>query len=890
MGQTCFKAAPHDPGTNAVKATDVLKGRRWRKKRTSEVQADVEPVLKSEKAEAAAPAGPYETTDSASAPAPDAGEPEAVTNPDTSLILNMLDPENGPASGLPYQVHHLGPPRPPCEAERMETLCALGPMNNDRAPDPEISSILRLVASVFNAPAALCALFDEKRVFISEQAGDVVPAGDFPWRWTLCGWSMAFKNPQVLVIPDTFKDVRFTNNPKCTVSPGVRFYCGAPLIASNGHRLGTLCFADVKPRVFDAASCVMMNNMSELVVRQLEKDIALKLREKGNQQLARTYAHLQRTMDCFEQCVVLLDTSEEGWRVVYSNASWTRITGCTRDTLVGSLLSEVLEMTDGTALPSPALLQAAAKLKATKVKMARVRDPNVTKVFSLQFRPAGRQGLDDSTITLGVPSFLPVDGSEEKAQRFYFMTMNPVGSKQSSIISSSIAPSVSLAYSSTSSEGSVDGLELAHLLGRGSFGWVYYGTWYGSPVAIKVVDDDVKPVGAPGYAGPNMEALMTHELRHPNIVATLKYVTRSVPMGRAPTWDDYALGSQRPGMTSKSGLKSGVKASDSANSGHATHSGLLSAGSELTHSTRNPSVTGRDSTDVPSYASNAGGEYCSEKAGMEAVLANGWAVIDVGMECDGDQAMWGEEEDGNATASRSSMHKHDSCDSNACSTVVSSSNSMRQTWMIMEFCDKGCVQDAVDRGWLRTNPDCMKSEPHMPAVIATAMEIASAMRYLHSLDIVHGDLTGWNVMLSSSGPGTSVGNRGFVAKVADFGMARAMDVRDRIMTKTYGTLTHMPPETLVNGIVSKAMDVYSFGVLLWQMFTGSRPWSGLTHAQIVLKVAQQGLKLQWQTGTPTTYQQLASDCMSSNPDERPSFDEVVKRLENIRTWCGFLDQ
>lgn len=55
----------------------------------------------------------------------------------------------------------------------------------------------------------MCALFDEKRVFISEQEGGVIPSGDFPWRWTLCGWSMAFNNPQVLVIPDTLEDARW---------------------------------------------------------------------------------------------------------------------------------------------------------------------------------------------------------------------------------------------------------------------------------------------------------------------------------------------------------------------------------------------------------------------------------------------------------------------------------------------------------------------------------------------------------------------------------------------------------------------------------------------------------------------------------------------------------
>ncbi len=55
-------------------------------------------------------------------------------------------------------------------------------------------------------------------------------------------------------------------------------------------------------------------------------------------------------------------------------------------------------------------------------------------------------------------------------------------------------------------------------------------------------------------------------------------------------------------------------------------------------------------------------------------------------------------------------------------------------------------------------------------------------------------------------------------QVADFGLAHALgDVRSKIQTKTYGTLTHQPPETLLDGIISKAVDVYSFGVLLWQV-------------------------------------------------------------------------
>jgi hypothetical protein len=57
------------------------------------------------------------------------------------------------------------------------------------------------------------------------------------------------------------------------------------------------------------------------------QDIALKLQDKANKALMTTYQHLQRTMDCIEQTVVLLDTSVRGWQVVYVNAAWTKHTG-----------------------------------------------------------------------------------------------------------------------------------------------------------------------------------------------------------------------------------------------------------------------------------------------------------------------------------------------------------------------------------------------------------------------------------------------------------------------------------------------------------------------------------------------------------------------------------
>lgn len=93
-------------------------------------------------------------------------------------------------------------------------------------------------------------------------------------------------------------------------------------------------------------------------------------------------------------------------------------------------------------------------------------------------------------------------------------------------------------------------------------------------------------------------------------------------------------------------------------------------------------------------------------------------------------------------------------------------------------------------------------------------------------DIVHGDLCAGNVLLCSAS-----NERGFIAKVADFGLGRDQ-LAEPVNTHTYGTVTHMPPELLIQGDLSKACDTYSFGALLWEMFCGERPWPNMLPMQV----------------------------------------------------------
>lgn len=234
-----------------------------------------------------------------------------------------------------------------------------------------------------------------------------------------------------------------------------------------------------------------------------------------------------------------------------------------------------------------------------------------------------------------------------------------------------------------------------------------------------------------------------------------------------------------------------------------------------------------------------------------------------------------------------------------------------QTWLVLELCELGSLQEAVDAGWLRTSRDPLNSAPHLPAILATAREIAAGMAYLHSEGVVHADLSAWNVLLSSAGHTCALGGRGWCAKIGDFGLARffgggggggsqgqssqsqntrSLDnsgenssnatttAASALTTSTHGTVTHCAPELLARGELSPAADVFAFGVCLWQMWTGARPWHGIAHAQIVQAVAVEGRTLAWPQDAPEGLAALGEACLSHRPCDRPTFADIVDVL------------
>lgn len=194
-------------------------------------------------------------------------------------------------------------------------------------------------------------------------------------------------------------------------------------------------------------------------------------------------------------------------------------------------------------------------------------------------------------------------------------------------------------------------------------------------------------------------------------------------------------------------------------------------------------------------------------------------------------------------------------------------------WIVQELCDAGGLRQAALSGRLREGkgPD---APPDLRAILETALEVARAMRYLHKAGEVHADLSANNVLLS---PAENA--RGFVAKVTDFGLSK---LGSSVHTsKTYGTVTYMPPELLLEGSMGPPGDVYAFGVILWEMWAGRPAWAGMNQHQVVFAVSCLEQKLEWDGEVPPRYAELANRCMASDPADRPTFEQVAEELKDM---------
>ncbi len=157
-------------------------------------------------------------------------------------------------------------PHDPTDREALRLAALAGYAVLDTAPEAGFDDITELAARVFGTPVALVSLVDRERQWFKSRVGfePAQTARDVAF----C--NVAIQGAEVLVVPDTHRDPRFSGNPLVTGAAGVRFYAGAPLLTPQGHAVGTLCLMDRQPREFSAAQAAALAVLSRQVVAQLE--------------------------------------------------------------------------------------------------------------------------------------------------------------------------------------------------------------------------------------------------------------------------------------------------------------------------------------------------------------------------------------------------------------------------------------------------------------------------------------------------------------------------------------------------------------------------------------------------------------------------------------------
>ncbi|GMP33720.1 hypothetical protein CsSME_00006916 [Camellia sinensis var. sinensis] len=142
------------------------------------------------------------------------------------------------------------------------------------------------------------------------------------------------------------------------------------------------------------------------------------------------------------------------------------------------------------------------------------------------------------------------------------------------------------------------------------------------------------------------------------------------------------------------------------------------------------------------------------------------------------------------------------------------------------------------------------------------------MQYLHSLGILHRDLKSENLLLGED----------MCVKVADFGISclESQCGSAKGFTSTY---RWMAPEMIKEKHHTKKVDVYSFGIVLWELLTALTPFDNMTPEQAAFAVCQKNARPPLPSTCPVAFRHLINRCWSSNPNKRPHFEEIVNILE-----------
>ncbi|KAH9742873.1 protein kinase domain-containing protein [Citrus sinensis] len=144
------------------------------------------------------------------------------------------------------------------------------------------------------------------------------------------------------------------------------------------------------------------------------------------------------------------------------------------------------------------------------------------------------------------------------------------------------------------------------------------------------------------------------------------------------------------------------------------------------------------------------------------------------------------------------------------------------------------------------------------------ISILRGLMCIHRMKIVHRDLKSANCLV----------NKHWTVKICDFGLSRIITDSPMRDSSSAGTPEWMAPELIRNEPFTEKCDIFSLGVIMWELCTLNRPWEGVLPERVVYAVANEGSRLEIPEGP---LGRLIADCWAE-PQERPSCEEILSRL------------
>jgi serine/threonine protein kinase len=181
------------------------------------------------------------------------------------------------------------------------------------------------------------------------------------------------------------------------------------------------------------------------------------------------------------------------------------------------------------------------------------------------------------------------------------------------------------------------------------------------------------------------------------------------------------------------------------------------------------------------------------------------------------------------------------------------------------------MMEYLEMGDLRSH--LLRQPPSFTETLRISSQVSLAMHYLHSQQpaILHLDLKSMNVLLTRGDDDNTI------AKVSDFGRSHYLSI-NQLVYSVSATSTWTAPEILRDNLATRKSDVYSYGLVLWEIVTQQLPYMEMEWMAHLERSIIEGYRPKIPESVMPEFAELIQSCWHTSPEQRPFFDEIIVKL------------